>query len=72
MTLLAQKILLAYSLYASLTAAGAVELSVYPNHVELVPETYHLYWNMDIATSSIQLALRVKTNGWVAFGLAEP
>ena len=31
---------------------------------------YTLYWNFDVATKNISFAVRVRTTGWVGFGLS--
>jgi hypothetical protein len=42
----------------------------YSFNVTLIPNEYWLYWNFNQTTQSISLAVRVKTNGWIGFGLS--
>ena len=50
---------------------GIKDLSAtYPFNVSLVEDEYYLYWNFTKASESIQFAVRVKTTGWIGFGLS--
>ena len=33
-------------------------------------DNYELYWSYDLAAETIQFAVRVRTEGWVGFGLS--
>ena len=44
--------------------------SIYPFNVTLVQDTYWLYWNFNHTTQNISFAVRVKTTGWIGFGLS--
>ena len=44
--------------------------SIYPFNVTLVEDTYWLYWNFNHTTQNISFAVRVKTTGWIGFGLS--
>ena len=44
--------------------------SIYPFNLTLVQDTYWLYWNFNHTTQNISFALRVKTTGWIGFGLS--
>ncbi len=50
---------------------GIRDLSLeYPFNVTLVEGEYYLYWNFSKAADSIQFGVRVKTTGWIGFGLS--
>lgn len=42
----------------------------YQFNVTLVPDNYWLYWNFSRTTEIIKFAVRVKTTGWIGFGLS--
>ncbi len=44
--------------------------SEYPLNATLVEGEYYLYWNFSKAADSIQFGVRVKTTGWIGFGLS--
>jgi hypothetical protein len=52
--------------------AGNPELLArYPNFLVLTSKTYELYWNYTKETSRLDIAVRVKTTGWVGLGVSE-
>ena len=52
--------------------AGDPELLArYPNFLVLISNTYELYWNYTEGTSRLDIAVRVKTTGWVGLGVSE-
>ena len=74
--------LLTLGLIAGLTAgdslteappnAGNPELLArYQNFLVLTSNTYELYWNYTEGTSRLDIAVRVKTTGWVGLGVSE-
>ena len=74
--------LLVVGLIAGLTAgdshteappnAGNSELLArYPNFLVLISNTYELYWKYAEETSRLDIAVRVKTTGWVGLGVSE-
>ena len=50
---------------------GPELLARYPNFLELISNTYELYWNYTEGTSRLDIAVRVKTTGWVGLGVSE-
>ena len=46
-------------------------LARYPNFLVLTSNTYELYWNYTEGTSRLDIAVRVKTTGWVGLGVSE-
>ena len=53
------------------TCLGIKDLSSeYPFNATLVEGEYYLYWNFSKAADSIQFGVRVKTTGWIGFGLS--
>ena len=42
----------------------------YPIKANLIEDDYYLYWNFSIKEENMQFAVRVKTTGWVGFGLS--
>lgn len=42
----------------------------YPLSLTLSEDNYYLYWNFSLAEETIQFAVRVKTEGWVGFGIS--
>jgi len=58
-------------LLASGMCQRAIDTSNYPNSTELIPGTYTLYWKVNHASEEINLGLKVKTMGWISFGIAE-
>ena len=42
----------------------------YPFSVTLHEGFYHLYWNFSTVDETIQFAVKVKTTGWVGFGIS--
>ena len=60
---------------AATPAPEPIDLSVYPfNRVLRVDGTgeilYELFWDFDTQAETISFAVRVKTMGWVGFGLS--
>ena len=52
--------------------AGNPELLArYPNFLVLISNTYELYWKYTEGTSRLDIAVRVKTTGWVGLGVSE-
>ena len=52
--------------------AGDPELLArYPNFLVLISNTYELYWKYTEGTSRLDIAVRVKTTGWVGLGVSE-
>ena len=50
---------------------GITDLSAnYPFNATLNEDNYYLYWNFSSADDTIQFAVRVKTTGWIGFGLS--
>ena len=41
----------------------------YPFSLTLSEDNYYLYWNVSFADETIQFAVKVKTTGWVGFGI---
>ena len=46
-------------------------LARYPNFIVLTSKTYELYWKYTEGTSRLDIAVRVKTTGWVGLGVSE-
>ena len=42
----------------------------YPFSATLHEGFYHLYWNFSTVDETIQFAVKVKTTGWVGFGIS--
>ena len=42
----------------------------YPFSLTLSENEYYLYWNFSQTDETIQFAVRVKTTGWVGFGIS--
>ena len=42
----------------------------YPFSLTLSEGNYYLYWNFSTTDQTIQFAVRVKTTGWVGFGIS--
>ena len=42
----------------------------YPFKATLKQGDYYLYWNFSKVEESVQFAVRVKTTGWIGFGLS--
>ena len=51
-------------------AAAAPDLSSYPFSATLLEDSYELFWRFDRDLKNITFAVRVKTTGWVGFGLS--
>ena len=46
------------------------DLSSYQFNIELVQDTYWMYWNFNSETEVINFAVRVLTTGWIGFGIS--
>ena len=46
------------------------DLSSYQFNIELVEDTYWLYWNFNSKSEVINFAVRVLTTGWIGFGIS--
>ena len=42
----------------------------YPFNATLKEGSYYLYWNFSTSNEKIQFAVRVKTTGWIGFGVS--
>ena len=49
---------------------GARDLSANYTFSATLDESYQLYWNYDLNEGSISFAVRVRTEGWVGFGVS--
>ena len=62
---------LLFVLFSVLAVSLAQDLSQkYRFSAQLDGEDYVLYWNFSYEEQSIQFAVRVKTTGWIGFGLS--
>ena len=57
------------SLFLACFCSNAL-VSSYQFNITLVEDKYWLYWNFNKATEEIKFAVRVKTTGWIGFGLS--
>ena len=57
--------------HADSNAGNPELLARYPNFLVLISKTYELYWNYTEGNSRLDIAMRVKTTGWVGLGVSE-
>ncbi len=58
------------ALFAATYSAHLPFNEKYPFSLTLVDDSYYLYWNFSRTEETIQFAVRVKTEGWVGFGIS--
>ena len=46
------------------------DVTSYGNHEKLSPD-FHLFWTPNDTSSTIHVAMRARTTGWLAFGISE-
>ena len=61
--------LLLFVIHVGCTAA-LPDVTSYDSHVELSPD-FHLFWTPNKTSSTVHVAMRARTTGWLAFGISE-